>query len=96
MEYLMTKTDLERVSVANLGPMIPGQYAQFMQQAKATGLAEPKLVIETKLKSPSYFGVTEVVYAIADFEWDEFAIDELAAYTPVVHVVDGNLYTTGI
>lgn len=96
MEYIMTKKRLEEVSVANLGPMVAGKCSEFVGKAKATGVSHPRLIIETVLKSPSAYGVTEVVYPIASFEWDDFAVDTLASYTPVVHVVDGQLYTAGI
>lgn len=97
MEYILEKEHLERVSLGRLGIMTDGSYEFFMDLARATTkVSRPKLVIETQLKEPSYYGVSEVICAIAPFEWEEFSKDPLATYTPVVHVVDGSLYTTGI
>jgi hypothetical protein len=61
-------------------------------------LKRPKLIIETVLKKPSIYGVTEVVYPISSYEWDIFIDDgkTTAKYMPVVHVVDGEKYAAPI
>lgn len=96
MIYIQTIEQLKKVSIKNLGPMTVGQWEKFNLLAKNTGLEKPKLIIETSLKKPSVFGITECVYPISKQEWDTFATDTLAKYTPNVHVVDGTKYTAGI
>jgi hypothetical protein len=98
MEYITTKQRLEEVSVANLGAMDKGSFEDFERRAKETGLDRPALIIETVLREPSYYGVTEIVYPISPGEWDTFIADAhlMAEYTPVVHVVDGENFTAPI
>jgi hypothetical protein len=94
-EYIMTLQRLKEVSLGCLGNMQEMSYQEAMQQAKKL-VNYPRLLIETELKQPSYYGLTEVIYPISEEEWIEFSKDPLAKYIPNVHVVDGTKYTAGI
>ena len=96
MEYITTKEKLKEVALLNLGEMKVGGYPDAVKRASESGVDRPRLIIETELKEPSFYGLVDVVYPILEREWDEFAVDKLAKYTPVVYVVDGSVYTAPI
>lgn len=101
-EYLWTLEALYAAAVANLGPMDQGTHASFTAKAKEEaakhGIANPKLIIDVKLKEANGLGCQEQPYPIADFEWDDFVRDgkTMAVFMPRVFVVDGDKFTAPI
>ncbi len=105
IEYLQTHARLKQVAIKELGEMaIGGQpYSYFMglarQTSEATGIKNPKIMLAITFKpGMSPVGTPEIVYPIADFEWDAFVADikSYCAMNPTVWVVDGDKYTAPI